>query len=71
MRAPHEGDTPFPRKATFAKWYIRTMNIFGRSGSPKNALYPKNGLKLRDNDEGWQTFAAEVKENPNPARART
>jgi ring-1,2-phenylacetyl-CoA epoxidase subunit PaaA len=45
---------------TFDKWYIRTMNIFGRPGSPKNALYRKLRLKLRDNDEVRQAFAAEV-----------
>src|SRR5882724_8915031 len=38
-------------QTTFAKWYIRTMNIFGRPGSPKNALYRRYRLKTRDNDE--------------------
>src|SRR5437762_1254136 len=38
-------------QATFAKWYVRTMNIFGRPGSPKNVLYRRYRLKLRDNDE--------------------
>jgi ring-1,2-phenylacetyl-CoA epoxidase subunit PaaA len=47
-------------QATFAKWYIRTMNIFGRPGSPKNALYRRYRLKLRDNDEVRQAFATEV-----------
>jgi ring-1,2-phenylacetyl-CoA epoxidase subunit PaaA len=47
-------------QATFAKWYGRTTNIFGRPGSPKNALYRKYRLKLRDNDEVRQAFAAEV-----------
>ena len=32
-------------QASFDKWYPRTMNIFGRKGSPKNALYRKYGLK--------------------------
>ena len=45
---------------TFAKWYIRTMNIFGRPGSPKNRVYRRLKLKLRDNDEVRQAFAAEV-----------
>jgi 1,2-phenylacetyl-CoA epoxidase catalytic subunit len=36
------------------------MNIFGRPGSAKNALYRKYRLKLRDNDEVRRTFAAEV-----------
>jgi ring-1,2-phenylacetyl-CoA epoxidase subunit PaaA len=45
---------------TFEKWYIRTMNIFGRPGSPKNALYRRLRLKARDNGEVRQAFAAEV-----------
>jgi ring-1,2-phenylacetyl-CoA epoxidase subunit PaaA len=49
-------------QATFAKWYVRTMNIFGRPGSPKNQLYRRLKLKLRDNDEVRQAFAAEVNE---------
>jgi ring-1,2-phenylacetyl-CoA epoxidase subunit PaaA len=47
-------------QATFNKWYIRTMNIFGRPGSPKNQVYRRYRLKLRDNDEVRQAFAAEV-----------
>src|SRR5438132_837612 len=47
-------------QATFNKWYIRTMNIFGRPGSPKNQLYRRYKLKLRDNDEVRQAFATEV-----------
>jgi ring-1,2-phenylacetyl-CoA epoxidase subunit PaaA len=49
-------------QATFGKWYVRTMNIFGRPGSAKNALYRKYRLKLRDNDEVRGAFAAEVRE---------
>jgi len=49
-------------EATLAKWYIRTMNIFGRPGSAKNALYRKYRLKLRDNDEVRRAFAAEVED---------
>ena len=45
----------------FDKWYPRTMNIFGRAHSPKNALYRKYGLKKRDNDEVRQAFAADIK----------
>lgn len=45
---------------TFAKWYIRTMNIFGRPGSPKNQVYRTFRIKLRDNDDVRQAFAAEV-----------
>jgi ring-1,2-phenylacetyl-CoA epoxidase subunit PaaA len=48
-------------QTTFAKWYIRTMNIFGRPGSPKNQRYRELRLKLRDNDEVRQAFATEVK----------
>ena len=47
---------------TLNRWYIRTMNIFGRPGSAKNVLYRKYRLKLRDNDEVRQTFAREVAE---------
>ena len=49
-------------QATLNKWYIRTMNIFGRPGSAKNAVYRKYRLKLRDNDEVRQAFADEVTE---------
>ena len=49
-------------QATFGKWYVRTMNIFGRPGSAKNALYRQYGLKRRDNDEVRRAFAAEVKD---------
>jgi ring-1,2-phenylacetyl-CoA epoxidase subunit PaaA len=47
---------------TLDKWYVRTMNIFGRPGSPKNAVYRQYRLKLRDNDEVRRAFAAEVEE---------
>ena len=49
-------------QATFNKWYVRTMNIFGRPGSPKNQRYRELRLKIRDNDEVRQAFAGEVKE---------
>ncbi|HEX2909952.1 MAG TPA: Phenylacetic acid catabolic protein [Chloroflexia bacterium] len=45
---------------TFNKWYFRTMNIFGRPGSSRNALYRKYRLKLRDNDEVRAAFDAEI-----------
>jgi ring-1,2-phenylacetyl-CoA epoxidase subunit PaaA len=48
-------------QATFAKWYQRTMNIFGRPQSPKNRRYRELKLKLRDNDEVRQAFATEVR----------
>jgi ring-1,2-phenylacetyl-CoA epoxidase subunit PaaA len=47
-------------QATFAKWYIRTMNIFGRPGSARNHVYRTLKLKLRDNDEVRGAFATEV-----------
>ncbi len=47
-------------QTTFAKWYARTMNIFGRPGSAKNRLYRTLRLKLRDNDEVRKAFADEV-----------
>jgi ring-1,2-phenylacetyl-CoA epoxidase subunit PaaA len=51
---------------TFHKWYIRTMNIFGRPGSSRNRLYRELGLKARDNDEVRQAFAAEVRSLVEP-----
>ena len=51
---------------TFHKWYIRTMNIFGRPGSPRNRLYRQLGLKGRDNDEVRQAFAEEVRDLVRP-----
>ena len=49
-------------QTTFNKWFIRTMNIFGRPGSLKNQVYRRFKLKLRDNDEVRQAFASEVKD---------
>src|SRR5262245_25251254 len=56
------GDTATHDEAqrTFAKWYIRTMNIFVRPESPKKQAYRRLKLKLRDNDEVRQAFATEV-----------
>ncbi|MBI4374936.1 MAG: phenylacetate-CoA oxygenase subunit PaaI [Elusimicrobia bacterium] len=42
------------------RWFPRTMNIFGRANSPKNAIYRKLGLKKRDNDQVRQSFAKEI-----------
>jgi len=61
-RLAEDRSTHDEAQATLEKWYVRTMNIFGRPGSPKNALYRKYRLKLRDNDEVRQTFATEVQE---------
>lgn len=58
-----EGDkTHDDVQAAFEKWYPRTMNIFGRANSPKNALYRKYGLKKRDNDEVRHAFASDIKD---------
>jgi len=42
-------------------WYPRTMDIFGRPKTAKNALYRKLGLKRRDNEEVRQAFYQEIK----------
>ncbi len=42
------------------KWFIRTMNIFGRPNSPKNKIYRELGLKKRDNHDVRLGFAQEV-----------
>ena len=38
------------------------MNIFGRPGSVRNAVYRQYRLKLRDNDEVRQAFADEARD---------
>jgi ring-1,2-phenylacetyl-CoA epoxidase subunit PaaA len=60
-RLAEDPKTRAEAQATFDKWYVRTMNIFGRPGSAKNAVYRKYRLKVRDNDEVRQAFAAEVR----------
>ena len=47
-------------QASLNKWFIRTMNIFGRPNSPKNKVYRELGLKKRDNHDVRMTFAQEV-----------
>ena len=49
-------------QTTFNKWFLRTMNIFGRPGSSRNALYRKYRLKIRDNDVVRDAFRKEVTE---------
>lgn len=49
-------------QATLEKWYPRTMAIFGRPGTKKNALYRQLGLKARDNQDVRTHFENEVKE---------
>lgn len=61
QRLAQDPKTRAEAQAAFSKWYLRTMNIFGRPGSPKNQLYRKFRLKVRDNDEVRQAFAAEAK----------
>ncbi len=51
-----------PLQEALDRWYPRTMNIFGRAGSPKNKIYRRLGLKKRDNDEVRQAFAKEIAE---------
>ena len=60
-RLAQDPSTRAEAQATFDKWYVRTMNIFGRPGSPKNQRYRALGLKARDNDAVRQAFAAEVR----------
>lgn len=43
------------------RWFPRTMNIFGRPGTARNALYRRLGLKKRDNDEVRQAFVNDIK----------
>lgn len=47
-------------QAALDKWFIRTMNIFGRPNSPKNKIYREIGLKKRDNHDVRMAFAQEV-----------
>jgi ring-1,2-phenylacetyl-CoA epoxidase subunit PaaA len=47
-------------QASLNKWFIRTMNIFGRPNSPKNKVYREIGLKKRDNHDVRMAFAQEV-----------
>src|SRR5438105_5155451 len=61
-RLSEDAATHDEAQATFGKWYVRTMNIFGRPGSARNQRYRELGLKLRDNDQVRQAFAAEVKD---------
>ncbi len=49
-------------QAGLNKWFIRTMNIFGRPNSPKNKIYRELGLKKRDNHAVRLAFAQEVAE---------
>ena len=47
-------------QAAIDRWFPRTMNIFGRANSPKNKIYRELGLKVRDNQEVREAFAADL-----------
>ena len=59
-RLAENAETRDEAQRTCHKWYVRTINIFGRAGSPRNRLYRELGLKVRDNDQVRQAFAEEV-----------
>jgi ring-1,2-phenylacetyl-CoA epoxidase subunit PaaA len=48
-------------QAALDRWYPRVMNIFGRPHTPKNQLYRKLGLKLRDNQEVREAFVNDIR----------
>ncbi len=60
-RLAEEPTTRDECQETLNKWYLRTMNIFGRPGSSRNSIYRQLGLKRRDNEEVRQAFHKEVK----------
>lgn len=62
-RLASDPETKDDIQAALDVWYPRTMNIFGRRGSKKNAVYRRLGLKKRDNDDVRQSFAADIKKN--------
>lgn len=62
QRLARDPQTKAEAEDALKKWYIRTMNIFGRPGSPKNKVYQKYRLKVRDNDEVRQAFSQEVRQ---------
>lgn len=61
-RLAADPETKPQMQAAIDKWFPRTMNIFGRANAPKNRLYRELGLKVRDNQEVRDAFAAEVAE---------
>jgi ring-1,2-phenylacetyl-CoA epoxidase subunit PaaA len=60
-RLAEDAATRDEAERTLHKWYVRTMNIFGRPGTARNRLYRDLGLKRRDNDEVRRTFSEEVR----------
>ena len=59
-RLAQDSATHDAAQAALNKWFIRTMNIFGRPNSPKNKIYRELGLKKRDNHEVRLAFLHEV-----------
>ena len=59
-RLAQDSKTHDAAQAALDKWYIRTMNIFGRPNSPKNKIYREIGLKKRDNHDVRLAFSQEV-----------
>ncbi len=59
-RLAQDCQTHAAAQAALNKWFIRTMNIFGRPDSPKNKVYREIGLKKRDNHDVRLAFAKEV-----------
>ncbi len=60
MRLAQDPATHDAAQTALDKWFIRTMNIFGRPNSPKNKIYRELGLKKRDNHDVRLAFAQEV-----------
>lgn len=59
-RLSQDKNTHDAAQAALDKWFIRTMNIFGRPDSPKNKIYRDLRLKKRDNHDVRLAFAREV-----------
>lgn len=59
-RLAANAETKPQMQAAIEKWFPRTMNIFGRAHAPRNRLYRELGLKVRDNQDVREAFAAEV-----------
>ncbi len=64
-RLAQDSQTHAAAQAALNKWFIRTMNIFGRPDSPKNKVYREIGLKKRDNHDVRLAFAKEVADRCN------
>ena len=53
-------DTRDEAQAALNRWFPRTMAIFGRPDSPRNKIYRRLGLKMRDNEAVRQAFLADI-----------